>query len=207
MTRLGGVEKSTGIFAHKGFDYGPFLTPGMRVYLENELHLDLFRMSQALKLMRAWQFDMMVVTGDIAPMYAVMARAKSMGCQSVYMDHGINQAVCGLRDAHLNHTDTIYVTSGTDHLESYGPGLPDPLKPERPILGNPATTEMAAVCGKRRRSGEPRILLTGLYTQICELQWQAYFTHDRYSLISNRTPKSDPTGYGLPTAVSGEQRL
>ncbi len=180
MSRLIELEKSPSAFVHNSIDYSPFLLPGLRIYLEKEFRLDLLRMDQRLKLLNAFRFDMIVVTGDIAHMYATMAQARNYNCKAVYIDHGINQSRAGLRDAHLNHVDTTYIAPGTDHIEFYGPVLPAQLKPQRPALGNPATTEMESILGGPTRSGKPRLLLAGFTPKFANFSG-CFFYYDRYT--------------------------
>lgn len=176
--------KENPAFVYDGFDYGPYLLPGIGVLLQRNLPVDLIRMAQGNKLMRRFAIDLSVINGDTAAMYAAIGYGKeAYGKESdhkvVYVDHGLNVFLHGLRNAFLNQPHVTYITHGTDHLVAYGVDLPEREKPRRPLLGNPATVLMGRVRHLRSDPPERRVLMAN-YTPHYANHCGRFHDCDRY---------------------------
>ncbi len=183
------ARKENPIFVYDGFDYGPFLLPGIRTFLKRKLPVDLIRMAQSIKLMQRFGIDLSVINGDTAPMFAAMGYGKESGHKVVYVDHGVNIFLQGLRDIFLNQPHVTYITHGTDHLRAYGGNLPEQEKPRRPLLGNPVTVLMDRI--RKLRTDPPgRRVLMANYTPHYANHCGRFHDYDRYMrdlLIAART--------------------
>jgi hypothetical protein len=163
----------------RGFDYAPFLLPGIAAYLRRRLPMDLIRMAQAIALMRRYRVDLTIINGDTAAMYAAIGYARRHGGRVLHVDHGMNMFRQGLRDGFLNQEHVTYVVHGTDHANAYGSSLSEGHRPRRVLLGNPATSVMNPVIGRRANPPGRRVLMAN-YTPHYANRSDRLYHYDRY---------------------------
>ena len=167
------------VFTFNDFNYGAFLLQGIGIFLSRQLPSELIKMAQGLKLLKKFKGGVVEINGDTPAMYTSMGYAREMGVKVIYLDHGMNIFTQGFRRSFINQKSVTYISHGHDHRHIYGSDLPNHSKPARPVLGNPATTVMNQIRGRRTIPSRNRVLFSN-YTPGYANNCGRFHYSDRY---------------------------
>ena len=149
-------------FRLNGISYGPILAGAAATVIKSLIWKNLIVMAQARKLQNKVDFDGLVINGEAGfLMGALSDMNRDTGKAIYYVGHGMNTSLSNSVGTGFNSPHVTYIACGKDHQAEYGIHLPESQKPRRPALGNPLTTLMNPVRGKRSHRHGKRLLILG----------------------------------------------
>ena len=177
-------------------DYTSYFCASIRHLVRYTLGASLIGAGQMNRMLRLARPDVVVINGEGAfSARLAVAFARKFGYRTVHVDHSHTLVEFGYHPYGRNYPDVIYVAQGEDHIENYGRRLPENGKPRRPVLTNPATTEMDRVRGRRRQPSGKHVLLTN-YSNAMGYSVRRIAYEDRYVIdVFEAARRLIPEGY------------
>ena len=140
-----------GVARFHGFDYGPYLAPGVHEFCRERVMIAAIKASQTLRLWRRLKPDVVVIGSDAPiPALTTILSKPFFPNRIVNLEHGLNSTPYGTWVIGCNHSNLTVVVPGEGQMGLFGSRLPEAEKPRRVILPLPITSQVESIRGHRR---------------------------------------------------------
>lgn len=144
------LARSSGFAVFNGFDYSPFLAPGVRSVRGGLLVSAIIKGAQMERMLRRLRPDLVIINGvgSVHSRVAILSDA-ALGYRVIYIGHSLNSMPYRYWPATADHPNVTFVVPGRGHMDLYAQRLPEDRKPRRVVLPIPITSQVERSRGKR----------------------------------------------------------